>query len=566
MRIAKFFLTSFLVGALSLGLAWAGAGVTPAPELPAGTTEVEDEGQAGTTGSETSNVEATLASLQEGEILAGASKVSIEPRPDDYGGTWETEGCKTAGEDAAEGLMHVHDFRVKWPEKPGCIYMGGYGIGPMNPITEWSDPYGLHVRAVAMSDGQETVVLSLLDGVYYFAEYKDMCDGCGAEALSHELGTELGLDPASFFFTATHSHTAPDFIGGWGGVPDWYMDQVADSIRVAVREAVSSMRPAVLETGEEMARARNSERRDFYRSAEEQTLTWLRLVEAGEPAAEPEPEPAPEDADGTGAEGKGKGKGKPSPSPTPEPTLDPEPDQPVTIATVGAFAAHPVTASASRGIADADFPGVFAQRVEERFGGTGVFFQSGLGNMSPRGNKVEMGEGLADLVPEVGSGSRITNPDVRVAKTYWNQPVTNSGLTGLGLPGFFDRKFDATPATVSAGKNSNRACRSASPVSVRTSVSAAKVGSLWITGAPGEVFSNLTNTIKERNPGGVTLPLGMVNDALGYIMQYFETDHAGRQILGFVGDPLAEYEDAYSLDHCMGEVTLESTLGLLNGL
>ena len=72
----------------------------------------------------------------------------------------------------------------------------------------------------------------------------------------------------------------------------------------------------------------------------------------------------------------------------------------------------------------------------------------------------------------------------------------------------------------------------------------------------------MTNTIEERNPGGVTLALGLVNDGLGYIIQSFETDHLGRQGTGFVGDPIAEYEDAYSIDHCIGDATLEQTLAL----
>lgn len=538
-RRVRFLVSSLLVGIMSLGVAWAGAGLAPVAEVSpveaprATVTASPAEGAA--PGSDTPRT-----TVRSGEVLAGAARLSIEPRPEDYGGTWETEGCATFGSDAGGAPMHVPDFRVKWPENPNCIYMGGYGIGPMNPIVKWTDDYGLWVRSVAVSDGTDTVVLTLLDGVYYFAKYRDMCDGCGAQDLAEELGGELDISPDSFFFTATHSHTAPDFIGGWGGVPDWYMEQVADTIRAAVREAVGSLRPATLEAGEVLARDFNGERRDFYRSAEEQSLTWFRLLEtpgAAVPTNDGDP-------------------GAPDSRPTPGRA----------IATVGAFAAHPTTADESTGIADADFPAVFSHGVEDRFGGIGLFFQTGLGNMSARGNKIRMGEGLAGLVPDIGSGLRIDDPDVRVARRLWDQPVTNSGLTALGLPGFFDREFNQTPASVSAGKNSTRACRSASSVSVRTSASAAKIGDLWITGGPGELFSNLTNTIKERNPNGVSLPLGMVNDALGYIMQYFETDHAGRQVLGFVGDPLAEYEDAYSIDHCFGEMTLEATIEMLGEL
>jgi hypothetical protein len=63
------------------------------------------------------------------------------------------------------------------------------------------------------------------------------------------------------------------------------------------------------------------------------------------------------------------------------------------------------------------------------------------------------------------------------------------------------------------------------------------------------------------------MALGLVNDGLGYIVQSFETDHVGRQGVGFAGSAgpvgLAEYEDAYSIDHCFGDATLEKTIRLL---
>jgi hypothetical protein len=530
-RYIRIATTGFVIGALFLGAAWAGGSLIPvdlsgsgrdpatgvleqqlaeaAQSLPV----AEDEG-----GTE-------VLELVPGQVLAGAAKVSMEPRPADYNGTWETEGCATFGDDAPGDVTHYPDFRVRWPENPNCLYMGGYGIGPMNPITKWTDPYGLWTRSLAIGDGTDTVVLTIVDGVYYFGEYANMCDGCGFFDLAQELGTELEIDPDSFMFAATHSHTSPDFIGGWGGVPDWYFRQVADAIRQSVREAVGSMRPGIIEMGEQFARPFNSERRDFYRSAEDNALSWFRVIDATQ-ASSP---------------------------------------QPVAIATVGGYSAHPVTADESTGIADADFPGVFNARVEERFGGTGLFFQAGFGNASPRGNKVELGGGLADLIPAPGSGTVIEDPDVRSAQAFWDQPVTNSGLTALGVPGFFDRPFEQTPSSVSAGKGANKPCTSASAVTVRTAVSAARIGPLVITGAPGEIFANYSNTVEEKNPNGITFALSLVNDGLGYIMQSFETDHLGRQVLGFVGE-VVEYEDAYSIDHCFGDMALETTLSLLGEL
>jgi hypothetical protein len=157
--------------------------------------------------------------------------------------------------------------------------MGGFGLGPMNPVSSWNEEHGFWARAVALRDGEgDDLVLVVLDGEGYFWDYGSKCDDCGIKQLTAQLAAEsdLGLEPENIVVAATHAHSAPDFIGGWGFVPDWYMKQVADTIKATVREAVTSMRPAVLEYGEATAPPFNSERRDAYRSAEEQQLGWLR--------------------------------------------------------------------------------------------------------------------------------------------------------------------------------------------------------------------------------------------------------------------------------------------------
>jgi hypothetical protein len=584
---ARKLIVSFLVGILSMGVAWAGTGL-----VPISTNQRDQEsGKVTVTqqdGTSTASVgENTIGALnlEAGQILGGAAKVSLFPRPEDYqsqfpGARWEQDQakCETLSENpnsVREGATHVADFRVRWAENPNCLYMGGYGIGPMNSITSWDDTYGLATRSIAMQDAQgDTVVVTLIDAVYWEAHYDSLCptDPCGfidlANQLTNELkGTYPGLKPESFIFASSHSHTAMDFIGGWGGVPKWYMQQATDSLKASVTQSLASMEPAVLEAGEIILRARNGERRDYYRSAEDDTLSWFRLIEAdNQPSEEtcttpsPSPEPSP-----TRRIPPGQAK-KMTPSPAPVPSPVCEPGSPGrAIATVGSYAAHPVTEDESGGEGDADFAGVFAKNVEDRFGGVGMFLQTGLGNMSPRGNKVEMGNGMADPIPAIGGGTQVTNPDVGVARKFWDQPVTNVPLGSLGAAGFFDRTFNKAPAAINVGKSSfpNQKCSSASPISVKTSVSAAKIGSLWITGAPGEVFSNFTNTLEERNPNGVTLALGLVNDGLGYIVQEFESDFVGRQGTGFVGGPIAEYEDAYSIDHCIGDASLEYTIEIL---
>jgi hypothetical protein len=519
--------TAFLTGALMVSSAWGGASLLPA--------DVANPLRAAE----------PPAPAPEPRVLAGAAKTSIFPRPEEYGGRWETDRakCQTLSAEGFEGMMsdpveegdHLAATGSPWPENPDCIYMGGFGLGPVNPVTSWNQELGLWVRALALRDENgDDLVLVVLDGEGWFWDYGSKCDDCGIKQISRELAEEpeLGLEPSDLVVAATHAHSSPDFIGGWGFVPDWYMEQVSDAIKTTVRDAVASMRPAVLEYGEQTARPFNHERRETYRAAEEQQLAWLRAYAPG-------------------------GKGKRS--------------APETIATVGAYAAHPTTFGTNGGEAHPDWPGLFEKSLEDRFGGVGLHFMTGLGNMSASGLDHSAGD-LAGLVAEVGAGDPVEQPDISTTQTTWLQPVTNAPLTALGTPGFFDRQFSNSPATVRTGEDPDKLqCTSTAPVSAEVAASAARIGhELALTAAPGETFSNFSNTLKEQSRAEVTLPLGQANDALGYMPQSFEMSPVGQQGLGFVGELqgylFVNYEDAYAIDKCFGDMALETSIGLLDEL
>jgi hypothetical protein len=557
MPTTKKLLTAFLVGACMVSSAWAGSSLVPVRSNQASVTVAgpKEQAQTATRARAQRKVAATPAtkpsaapehptvpspsSLKDGEVLAGAAKMSTAPRPEDYNGTWEKspEKCATLSENfftqlagnTQETVDHLAVAGSPWPENPNCIYMGGFGIGPMNPVSSWDQDRGLWVRAVALRDKDgDDLVLAILDGEGYFWDYANKCDDCGIKQITASLAADqsLGLKADNIVIAATHSHSSPDFIGGWGFVPDWYMKQVSDTIKATIRAAMASMRPAVLETGEHEARPFNSERRGTYRSAEEQHLAWLRAYD-------------PRGKDGT-------------------------------IATIGAYAAHPTAFGTNDGKASADWPGLFEKSLERRFGGVGLEFMTGLGNMSNSGlGNPQRDDDLAALIDDVGHGKRIANPDIRTTRTTWMQPATNVPLTGLGLPGFFDRKFLQSPASVSTGKSASAPCASSSPVSVEVASSAARIGREFaLTASPGEIFSNLSNTIKEKSGAAVTMPLGQANDALGYMPQSFELSPVGQQGLGFALDGVAvvNYEDSYAIDRCYGDMALETAINNLGGL
>ena len=234
-----------------------------------------------------------------------------------------------------------------------------------------------------------------------------------------------------------------------------------------------------------------------------------------------------------------------------------------------AYARHPASRGSGTPIAHADWHGPFSKRAEQRFGGVALAFPSGLGNMSGRGGW-QAGDDIADEIPGPGEGIPVPNPDVRSRQVFWIQPVTNSGLTGLGVPGFFDRPFvPRTPSTRHDGQERHQ------PVHVRPrrspsrrAVTAIRVGNLTITGGPGELFANITNTIREEEHerGQTAIPISLANDGLGYIMQDFEYNPVAGQVFGFVVPDTVGYEDAYAIDDCFGTKVLETTLDALNGL
>ena len=559
-RVVRSTLIAGMTGALMVSAAWAGVGLAP---VPAPTLPVSIPPAPATPGEPTTGVSKALAAainpatLGAGQLLVGAAKTSMAPRPDLVdqarfpGARWETDPakCKTLTPEwyrdlptaAVTALDGIANPGSTWPENPNCIYQGGFGLGPVNPVKAFDTTLGLWVRSMAFSDGKQTLITTVVDGEGWLWDYRSKCTDCGAKQIAAALGSDpqlvaRGVTPASHILHATHSHASPDFIGGWGFVPNWYMAQITQAIKTTAKQAVMTMETATLETGEQEARAFNSERRDTYRSAEEAQISWLRAVAVADDPAKP----------------AHRGKSR----------------QPRVIATLGAYAAHPTSVGTNGGVAHPDWPGLFEHRLEERFGGIGLHFMTGLGNLSNAGG-LQIGKSLANLIPAVGAGRPVDDTTVKVSQQTATSALTNVPLSALGTPGLFDRKFQPTPAVVKTGENETAPCVSVSPQSVELPYSAARIGNdIVLTAAPGEVFANYTNTVKEKNVGRITFPLAQANDALGYMPQSFEINPVGQQGLGFAagGFVFVNYEDSYAIDRCTGDLMLEQTLSLLDAV
>lgn len=499
-------------------------------------------------------------------FLVGAARASLYPTPEVFGGPgteWQTDGCTDLEPDAGPPVVDV-DHAVAsmedlhgWPAaSPDCIYLGGFGIGPVRPAHRVGQG-GVWVRALAISNGETTFVYAIADTVGWFARYDpDVCptDDCGILDVREQAASGLGIPVDNLVVGSTHTHAGADTYGGWGGIPVWYRAQIRDAAVAAVKRAVANLEPATVTVGESNLRNRNNERRDTYYSTADTGATWLQ------------------------ARRTGKNKH--------------------VIATWATYAGHPTIVGDE--ILHADWPGAAARRFETRYGGVGVLFEGGLGNVSissvggvneegkAENTGIAVADGIGDGI-DAGQGTPLSTNGMQAAtKTVTHPATTNPGLVTLASAGLFDREF--TPGTPGAGLPGEyswsrqgetsttpgedndpsgpkvaRPCASAGPT-VITTAGAHRIGSMAVAFGPGELFSNLAEVVKERaDNSSLTMVLGQTNDALGYIIQSFEYDTAAG-VPTHYGTQTHEYEEVFSIDRCFGDHVLETMLEATAGL
>lgn len=552
----------FVAGSVIVGAAWAGVvvdplsrrsdrpgtdGTTPALPSRAATVAVEALSTSSTSGLTPPDLSG-LTPLPAGEFLVGASVTSLEPDA----AKWQTTGCSQYASNFPDEVTHLADAAVRgetpgWPRSPDCIYLGGYGIGPARAATGVDPHAGVNVRSLAVSNGDETVVWQMVDMVGFFRQYReDLCTACGILDIRRTIGGATGIPVDNLAIGSTHTHGGADGYGAWGGLPRWYREQVRDQIIVSAYDALRALQPATLEVGSVDARPFSSERRDTYQSVADYGAVWLR---AATKAAEPQ-----------------------------------------TIATLVNYAAHPVVLD-DQPLLHGDWPATASKALGDELGGVGLVFEGGLGNVSPSSPKptsgdltgdgavdqydevVQMGGDFADLVAgDVRRGGhRLASNTIAAANTVVEHPVTNWAEAGLGIAGLLDRPFlPGDSAGVagtyqwsdSGGAGAARSCATAAPNTIRTDVSAYRVGELTVVTGPGELFSASTLVAKSKArkdalAGGQTMVFAQTQDSLGYIIQSYEVDPAGGVVTN-VGP--VEYEETFMLDRCFGDHVLQAQL------
>jgi hypothetical protein len=545
-RAVRSLVTGFLTGAIALGGAWAATGLVPARDSKpsAGTrTERRDDARVQAQARQTEPDAASQAitadgtRLPGGTFLVGAHDASIAPVPVSEGGQWNPHGN---GYDCGPiGYEYLPN------SDPSCLrtFDRVWATG----VDEAAD-LGIYARAMAISNGEETLAFVVLDTVSWFYGYDpSICpagakeakgDTCGTRAITHDLSAELGIPVENFVIASTHTHASADTTARG---PSWYYEYVRDQIKEAIRKAVGSMKPAELQTGAVPAKAFNIDRRIVTRAVPDAELTWLRAVSLDQPGQ--------------------------------------------TIATLVNFSAHP-TVTAGNDDMHSGFIGHLAQRLEQLWGGSTVFMPGGLGDQTVQRSfgRQGIGYGLAELVYESAQRYSYTlrSNEIVAEQRILQIPADNASLVALNKIGVFMR--DSTiPGPHAAGpvqsvQQKGRArtpsCAGASPISVLSPVGGVRIGTPglaqgqpgFVPGdrgdavvfmqAPGEIFASISLTTKDylsraRN----VMVFGMANDHIGYIIPAEQYDVRGANAVG-IAQPSIEmtnYEESLSTGRCTGD-------------
>lgn len=495
--------TGFVLGAVLIG----GAGAA----LTAGPTGLEPatglERTLPTIGASVAAQAPSGAQLPAGRFLAGSAKVDITPRADRW--VPDTGSCSASN----DGCLATFD----------------------GPFAKRVREDGVHIRATAISNGASTTVFAVGDLVGWFDSYPaDVCGDCGARAIRQAMGAELGIDPNAIVLGSTHTHSSANTVGI---VPRWYMEQLRDAWKQAIRAAYADLRPAVLHTGETIERWVNLDRRIVQRAMPDPTLQWLW---------------AREDL----------GDGQPG----------------ATITVLHSYAAHP-TVLAANDTLHSGFAGPANSQLEQQLGGgVALWFPSGLGDQKVvRGRGRDgLGNALANAVLRdmLESPRPVASNEIRV--DLREVPVIGDNLFMLGARAinYFSRDIlppaGGGPATGRYGKsNLKPTCVGAGPITLNTVVGGIRIGDVAIMTAPGEIFASISLTVKDYlEDADVAFVLGLANDQIGYLIPYVQFDETAHQGPGLGANSVSysEYEEVLSIGRCAGEHVMDTLIAAGRGL
>lgn len=381
------------------------------------------------------------------------------------------------------GIRDITPSPAMSQDGSGNVYLGGFGFGPVR-LSDGHE-YPVRARAIVIGDGVEDVAFVSVEVQGSFAAYRDGPWGQYDVAKAVETATGGALPRDHVIISSDHSHRGADTTGAWGGLPPAYMAYIAEQTKGAILDAYSARAPATLHVAAPDAGAFVTS--DFPYPTQDVPDTPFRLLVARDAT--------------TGA----------------------------VRGVYGTFSAH-ATLYGSAPRLSPDWPGVVSDMLGARLGDVPVVLgQGAVGRTHAGGERSTWEARLTDLLEEaVASAEPITTPGVdgsmsAVTLVGWNPILLGALHFGDDLCGVpanpvtdeFTRQSDISPcapigrADTAPWMVGNR---------ITTLVSAARIGDVFVWGAPGELYPNAHWAVQERVDAREHFIVGLANDQLGYLI------------------------------------------------
>ncbi len=371
--------------------------------------------------------------------------------------TTTTTGDTTTGEQLEHFLLgvHVQDVSPSDAFLDKDVYMGAYGApytrGPAQGV---HDP--IFARSFAVEGNGGGLVMSIVD-----------LPGMGNQ-ITRDVRKKVmeltGLSQAQVLVGSTHSHSAPDFMGLWGGVPGDYRAWLIDQVAMSMAAAWESRQPGELRVATGKAPANN--RRGWGFTDDDMTI------------------------------------------------LDAFDLEQQRLGTVVVFAAHPVVLGEDNKLISCDYPGYMVQSLEDSLGAPVALFNGTLGDATPKvpdgvyaddfARAEAYGQLLADIAVDIlAAPTPVEPPELDYSHAEWEQTVDNALFKLASVLGIlmFDFEMNGLDQKVTTQSTYFRLGAQVQGVAF-----------------PGESLTRNGLAIKEAMLAPHKLLLGNTGDALGYFI------------------------------------------------
>jgi hypothetical protein len=410
------------------------------------------------------------------------------------------------------------------------VYLGGYGIGSVRPATGILGK-GIHVRAIAISAGQGDLAIADIESQGMFAAYKDGPYGLADMRKAVAARTSGRLEPSEVIIQTDHSHSGPDGLGVWGGVPDAYKQLVFDRTVSAITRAYRDQRPGRLRYGAVHARPLLSNQFD-YDKANREVDDELRILQAVDRRGRP-------------------------------------------FASLVNFSAHATVLGSDNTLASGDWLQTANPMLEKELGGKVVTMVGTLGRTQPSDHDCPD----ASLAGPQRDLCRIRDYSARVvarARQAASRAQILEGRPRVGSRSYLVRDLAASPLILGLDYLGDPLgvpiSRSLSPPwltvdVIGTITASARVGDVLISAVPGEAYPQIAAKVRRLVPARGYMTAGLANDQLGYLIAPYEAypEPVRRSFFNERGDEISPIDNDnffFNVSPTMGE---RVTCSLLRG-